>query len=121
MSVDKPRESDESRDLGARLYGPVNAVYVELRAGAPGVVASCKRGHYEPATRSHLRVSYRAEPARVVTWDEEAQYYVWVGGPDDGGQLGREPRRVAARIAETLGAPFSAPSDDPAAEGRTGR
>ncbi|TDD90762.1 hypothetical protein [Actinomadura rubrisoli] len=109
MSFDKPRKSDVPGDLMAKMYGPVNAVYDEMRANAPLVVAKCVSGRGEPAIEARLRVSYRAEPTRTIKWDKGAQCYVWVGGPDDGAGLGREPRQVAERIAEALGAPFSAP------------
>ncbi|TDD76214.1 hypothetical protein [Actinomadura rubrisoli] len=39
MQVDKPRGLDEFCDLGAQMYGPVDAVYVELRTRAPLVDA----------------------------------------------------------------------------------
>ena len=113
MSVDEPRES---RDHMAEMYGPVNAVYLELRTHAPLIVASCKSGLYEAATQALLRVSYQAEPTQTLKWDEEAQFFVWVDGLRDGAQLGREPQRVAARIAETLGAPFSAPPAEESTE-----
>ena len=106
MSVDEPDEFSAARDLMAEMYGPVDAVYVELRAGAPLVAAKCASGRGEAAVQARLHVSYQAGPTRLIKWDNQAQHYVWDGGPDDGVQLGREPRRVAERIAESLGAPF---------------
>ncbi|TDD88344.1 hypothetical protein [Actinomadura rubrisoli] len=100
-------------------YGPMDALYAAVRRRIPQINARCESVPQTSwlegakATGNHLHVSYQGEKRRI-SWDDDAESYVWSTGPDTGGRLSVDVEQAAERIAWALGAPISA---DPTAEG----
>jgi len=94
----------------AEPFGPLDALHAAVRRQAPQVAAAlaqtpglCDLG----ALGIRLYVSYRHQPARWISWDGDAETYVWSAGPDAGAKLAADVEQAATRIAWALGAPAS--------------
>ncbi|QXJ20710.1 hypothetical protein AGRA3207_001473 [Actinomadura graeca] len=102
-------------ELDVEPFGPLDALYAAVRRRAPQVSAICARptGTFYRSTPERravtedalrLRVSYREETERMITWDEHGGVYRWTTGPDSGAAIPADTEQAAARIAEALGA-----------------
>ena len=104
-------------ELDVMPYGPLDALYAALRRRAPQIAAACAQppGRCDlGAFGLRLYVSYRYQPTRQISWDGDAETYVWSAGPDAGAKLAADVEQATTRIAWALGAPVS---PDPSSDG----
>jgi hypothetical protein len=72
----------------AKLYGPVDSLYLAIRRRFPTVMVSCvkppKGTIAADQPQDWLVVTYRHVGPRRIAWDVETSTFVWISDPTQG-------------------------------------